>query len=92
MSTTTETKPLDVSQLNAARWYVADAMEEIGTLSMHLREAIECAEAGRVEFATDSLEDALEAADNAIREITKIRDRAGRWAVWAEGITKQTKP
>lgn len=71
--------------LKEARAMVADAMEEVGAVAMHLREAKDFAETNATESAVASVEDALDAIDTTIQELTKIRDKAGRWAVWAEG-------
>lgn len=71
--------------LQEARAGLAETLEEIGAVAMHLRESIEFAGKGSMPLAIDSVEDAQAAIDNAIRELTRIRDRAGRWAVWAEG-------
>jgi hypothetical protein len=46
------------------------------------------AENGSIGNAVASVEDAQDAIDNTVRELMKIRDKAGRWAVWAEGKEK----
>lgn len=71
--------------LNEARRDIADVIEEVGAVCTHLREAMDFADSGSVPSAVASVDDALESIDTTIRELTKIRDRAGRWAVWAEG-------
>ena len=76
---------MNTDMLNEARRDITDVVEEIGAVCTHLREAMDFAERGGIPSAVASVEDAQDAIDNAIRELTKIRDRAGRWAVWAEG-------
>lgn len=76
---------LPTDMLNEARRDLADVLEEIGAVATHLREAMDFAESNLVTPASGCVDDAQEAIDNAIRELTKIRDKAGRWAVWAEG-------
>lgn len=76
---------MNTDMLNEARRDITDVIEEVGAVCMHLREAMDFAETGSIPGAVASVEDAQDAIDNAIRELTKIRDRAGRWAVWAEG-------
>jgi hypothetical protein len=71
--------------LREARAQVADLLEEVGAVSHHLREAIDFAEHSGPLAASASVNDARWAIDKAIAELTKIRDKAGRWAVWAEG-------
>lgn len=71
--------------LNEARRDLAEVLEEMGAVAMHLREAMDFAELGGIKAAASSVEDAQTAIDNARSELAKIRDRAGRWAVWAEG-------
>lgn len=71
--------------LNEARRDLSDVIEEIGAVATHLREAMHFADNGGVPSATASIDDAQDAIDNAILELTKIRDKTGRWAVWAEG-------
>lgn len=71
--------------LDTARGRMADVLEELGAVGMHLREAMECAEGGNQPGAIGSAEEATEAVDSAIRELEKIRDLAGRWIIWAEG-------
>jgi hypothetical protein len=75
--------PADI--LNEARRDLSDVLEEIGAVAMHLREAMEFAEAGRGSAATASVDDAQNAIDETVRQLAGIRDKAGRWAVWAEG-------
>ena len=76
---------MNTDMLNEARRDITDVVEEVGAVCMHLREAMDFADNGSVPSAVASVEDAQEAIVNAFRELTKIRDRAGRWAVWAEG-------
>lgn len=77
---------LDTSMLKDARAAVADVLEELAEVAMHLREAIDSASGGRpVPVVVASVDDAHEAIDRASSELLKIRDRCGRWAVWAEG-------
>ncbi len=77
---------LDTSILKEARAAVADVIEELAEVAMHLREAIDEASGGRpVTVVVASVDDAHEAIDRARAELLKIRDKAGRWAVWAEG-------
>jgi hypothetical protein len=71
--------------LNEARRDFSDVLEQIGSACMHLREASDFAESNLIPTAVTSVEDAQEMIDDALRELTKIRDKAGRWAVWAEG-------
>lgn len=76
---------LELSSLKEARAMVADVIEEVGAIGTHLREALDFATRTGPLAAASSVDDAQEAIDNAIRELFKIRDKAGRWAVWAEG-------
>lgn len=76
---------MNTDMLNEARRDITDVVEETGAVCTHLREAMDFADHGSVPAAVACVEDALEAIDTTIRELTKIRDRAGRWAVWAEG-------
>lgn len=71
--------------LNEARRDLTDVIEEVGAVSMHLREAIDLADGESIPNAEAIVDDALNAIDNAIRELLKIRDHVGRWAVWAAG-------
>lgn len=71
--------------LNEARRDFTDALEEIGAACTHLREAIDFADSGSTGTAIASVDDAQEAIDRAVAELSKIRDKAGRWAAWAEG-------
>ena len=82
-------KPIVSDMLNEARRDMSDVIEEIGAACTHLREAMDFAENGSKGSATGSVDDALDAIDRAIEEIHKVRDRAGRWAVWAEGLDSQ---
>ena len=75
--------------LNEARRDMTDVIEEIGAACLHLREAMDFAENGSKGSATGSVDDALDAIDTAINAIHRVRDRAGRWAVWAEGLDSQ---
>ncbi len=75
--------------LNEARRDMTDVIEEIGTACLHLREAMDFAENGSGPSATGSVDEALDAIDRAIKEIHKVRDRAGRWAVWADGLNSE---
>lgn len=75
--------PTDI--LNEARRDLSDVIEEIGAVATHLREAMDFAESGGVPAASACIDDAQDAIDNAIRELTRIRDKSGRWAVWAGG-------
>lgn len=74
--------PTDI--LNESRRDLAEVLEEMGAVAMHLREAMDAADTGNVSFAAACVDDAQAAVDNAIAELAKIRDAAGRWAVWAE--------
>lgn len=76
---------MNTDMLNEARRDITDVIEEVGAVCTHLREAMDFAENGSVPAAVSSAEDAVDAIDTAIRELTKIRDKAGRWSVWAEG-------
>jgi hypothetical protein len=76
---------MNTDMLNEARRDMTDVLEEIGAACLHLREAMDFSENGSVPSATGSVDDALVAIDRAIEEIRKVRDRAGRWAVWADG-------
>ena len=82
-------KPIVTDMLNEARRDMTDVIEEIGAACLHLREAMDFAENGSKGPATGSVDDALDAIDRAIEEIHKVRDRAGRWAVWADGLDSQ---
>ena len=74
--------PTDI--LNKSRRDLVEVLEEMGAVAIHLREAMDAAETGNALFAAVCVGDAQAAADNAIAELAKIRDAAGRWAVWAE--------
>lgn len=82
-------KPIVTDMLNEARRDLAEVLEEMGAVAMHLREAMDAGENGNASFAAACVDDAQAAIDNARTELTKIRDRAGRWAVWAEGLDSQ---
>jgi ribosome-associated translation inhibitor RaiA len=76
---------VQTDMLNEARRDITDVIEEVGAVCTHLREAMDFADNGSVLSAVACVDDAQAAIDNAIRELTKIRDMAGRWAVWADG-------
>lgn len=76
---------VSTDMLNEARRDITDVVEETGAVCTHLREAMDFADNGSTPGAVACVEDAVDAIDNAIRALTKIRDKAGRWAVWAEG-------
>lgn len=76
---------MNTDMLNEARRDISDVVEEIGAICTHVREAMDFAARDSVRSAVVCVEDAQEAIDTAILELTKIRDKAGRWAVWAEG-------
>jgi hypothetical protein len=76
---------VNTDMLNEARRDLAEVLEEMGAVAMHLREAMDFADNGIMAAATASVDDAQDAIDRTICELTKIRDRSGRWAVWAEG-------
>lgn len=77
---------MNTDMLNEARRDITEVIEEIGAVAMHLREAISFADDGNsIGGAVASVEDAQAAIDNAMSELAKIRDAAGRWAIWAEG-------
>lgn len=71
--------------LDTARARMADVMEELGAVAMHLREAMECAEAGNLRGALVSAGDAPEVITSAMEELDKMRDLTWRWILWAEG-------
>lgn len=71
--------------LPLVRAQMADVLEELGTVAMHLREAMECAEGENLLGAMQSAEDATETMDSALRELTGMRELVGRWVLWAEG-------
>ena len=75
---------LDANMLNEARRDLADVLEEIGAVAMHLREAIDFADSDLVSPAAASVDDAQNAIDETVRQLAGIRDKVGRWAVWAE--------
>lgn len=75
---------LPTDTLNEARRDLADVLEEIGAVAMHLREAIDFGEADLVSPASASVDDAQNAIDETVRQLAGIRDKAGRWAAWAE--------
>ena len=75
---------LPADTLNEARRDLADVLEEIGAVAMHLREAIDFADSDLVTPAAASVDDAQNAIDETVRQLAGIRDKAGRWAVWAE--------
>ena len=76
---------VNTDMLNEARRDITDVIEEVGAVCTHLREAMDFAECGNKESAVASVDDAQDAIDTAIRELLKIRDKAGRWSVWVEG-------
>ena len=67
--------------LNEAALVVLSATEEIGALITHIREADSFAADRSLMAATACADDAQEAIDNAIRELSKARDLIGRWAL-----------
>jgi len=69
--------------LTLARLGLADTIEELGTTSMHLREAIGFAQSSNMPLALASVDESLDAIDRALAEIHKLRDQAGRWAASA---------
>lgn len=71
--------------LDTARARMADVLEELGAVALHLREAMECAESGNLQGAVMSAVEATDAIDSASQELEKMRDLAGRWIVWADG-------
>lgn len=77
-------KPIIIDILIEARRDLAEVLEEMGAVAMHLREAMDAGENGNASFAAACVDDAQQAVDNAMAELAKIRDKAGRWAVWAE--------
>ena len=79
---------MNTDMLNEARRASTDVVEEIGAVCMHLREAMDFTATGSVENAAASVDDALNAIDTTVKELLNIRDRAGRWAVWAQGKEK----
>ena len=76
---------MNTDMINEARRDITDVIEEVGAVCTHLREAMDFAECGNKESAVASVDDAQDAIDTAIRELLKIRDKAGRWSVWVEG-------
>ena len=74
-----------VEMLVAARAELADVIESLGDVSMALREAIQCASDGLQASAEMSANDAVEFVDEASSRLLRVRDRAGRWAVWMAG-------
>jgi hypothetical protein len=85
-------KPIDSSIITAARANLAEVLEELGAISMHLREAINFAELGSIESASSSVDDAQNAIDTARNQLADIREQSGRWAVWAEGLKRKALP
>lgn len=81
---------MNTDALNEARRELADVVEELGAVAMHLREAIDFAETNLPQ-AVGSVEDAGEAIAAAIDQLHKINDRSGRWVVWAEGESAPEK-
>lgn len=75
---------LPTDTLNEARRDLADVLEEIGAVAMHLREAIDFGDSDLVSPASASVDDAQNAIDETVRQLAGIRDKVGRWAVWAE--------
>lgn len=71
--------------LYKARRDLADVLEEIGAVAMHLREAIDFIKFDLVSPASASVDDAQNAIDETVRQLAGIRDKVGRWAVWADG-------
>lgn len=76
---------MNTDMLNEARRDISNIVEEIGAVCTHLREAMEFADTDSMPMAVASVEDALESIDVTIAQLFKIRDKAGRWAVWADG-------
>ena len=70
--------------LDTARGRLADVMEELGAVAMHLREAMGCGEGGNLQGALMSAEEATEAISSGIQEMEKMVDLVARWMVWAE--------
>lgn len=79
---------MNTDMLNEARRGISDVIEETGAVCTHLREAMDFAENGSIGHAVASVDCAQDMIDSAVRELMKIRDKAGRWAVWAEGKEK----
>jgi Flp pilus assembly protein CpaB len=76
---------VNADMLICARAELVEVMESMGNISLALREAKESALCRKPAAAAMSVEDALVAIDEARSELLKIRDKAGRWAAWAEG-------
>lgn len=74
--------------LNEARRDMADTVEHVGTIAMHLREAMEFAENGAIEDAAACVDDAHAEIAALKLQLIHIRDVSGRWAVWAERLAK----
>lgn len=83
--------PICTDMLNEARRDIADVVEELGALCTHLREAAEFAESGHPSVGAACIEDAHEAIGAAMMRLREIRDKSGRWAVWADGAAKAQK-
>ena len=79
---------MNISLLTDARAKIPDILEELGGLSTNLREAAEFAANGNIPAAVATVDDALEAIDNARTALAKLRLGPGRWAAWADGLTE----
>lgn len=70
--------------LNEAALVVLSVTEEVGALITNIREADSVTAGRSVLPAAAHADDAQQAIDNAIRELSKVRDLIGRWALIQE--------
>lgn len=81
-------KPIVIDTLIEARRDLAEALENMGVAAMYIREAIDAGETGKASFGAKCIDDAQAMIDKAMAELSKIREKAGRWAVWATSETE----
>lgn len=75
---------MNAKPLRQARARIPYIIEDIGTLAMHIREANDFAAFSSALPAIESCNDALASIDSAIRELSNMRDKIGRWALTTE--------
>ena len=75
---------MDTTPLQKARLRPLDTIEELGALSMHLREALDSSESPFLSNTIECANDATQAIDNAITELRRTRSIISNWTVAAE--------
>ena len=75
---------LEIRECRPNGWYVvAHPHLEPGAGFMARHRELSPANTGPL-AAVSSIDDCLESIDSAVRELLKVRDKAGRWSAWAE--------